>query len=75
MAGRRIKVGPDDVMLVNGYEIAFDVLVAVTNPEARLLWAFMHGKEKKTIQPVAYDERRVIWIEDGDLEHIDIGVD
>ena len=74
--GCRIKVGPNDVLLLGGYEITLDVLSAVINPDARLLWAFIRSeKNPHLIQPVAYDEKRVVWIEESDLEHIDIGAD
>jgi hypothetical protein len=73
--GRRIKVGSNDVLLVGGYELTIDILHAVINPDARILWAFIRNRRNpRLIQPVAYDETRVVWIEDSDLEHIDIGV-
>jgi hypothetical protein len=63
-AVRRIRVRPTDTLLINGYEISADVLTTVTNPEARLLWAFV--ARDKNLQAVAYSEQQVIWMEDAD---------
>ena len=65
--GRRIVVGSTDVLVVQGYEIDASVLSAIVNPDTRILWAFICKPDDNIIQPVPYDECRVIWLTDDDL--------
>ena len=53
---------------VGDLEFDTETLLAMADPDARVLWAFIRSKDGKRIQPVAYDERKVIWIEASDLE-------
>jgi hypothetical protein len=48
-----------------GYAIDANILDAIVNPEARLLWAFI--KKDHDIRPVPYSEDKVIWLTDEDL--------
>jgi hypothetical protein len=66
LGSRRIKVSPGDVLLINGYEVDASILVEMVAPEKRLLWAFVRNNEVE-IQPVPYDESRVLWLAEEDL--------
>lgn len=69
-SGRRhIVVRKSDVIVIGGFEIDGEVLRTIVNPDARTLWAFIKKDDK--VQPVAYDEQRVIWLEETDLERVD----
>ena len=64
-ASRRIVVRSADTLIVNGYELDGEILKELLNPDNRVLWAFI--KQDTRIQPVAYDESRVMWLTDEDL--------
>jgi hypothetical protein len=49
------------VMKVNGFEIDLAVLLAIVNPDSRVLWAFI--RNGKRIQALPYDESKVIWLD------------
>ena len=66
--GRRLIVRDGDVLVLGGWELPVTVLRAVIEPSCRLLWAFVKSEQGSAIQPVAYDEERVIWLEEGDIE-------
>ena len=59
-------VNPGDTVVLNGVEIGTDVLDVILNPDARLLWAFLH--RNGLITPVCYSEEKVIWIDASDNE-------
>ncbi len=61
------RLAAEDFIILNNYKIGVDVLHALINPDARLLWAFI--KKDDRIQAVAYDEAHCIWLEPSDLEH------
>jgi hypothetical protein len=65
VAGRTLVIRNNDTLVFKGYEIDADILDAIVNPEARLLWAFI--KKDHDIRPVAYSEDKVIWLTDEDL--------
>ena len=67
---RRIVVAKDDVLVVAGYEIDASVLETVLNPHARLLWAFI--AKDGCLQPAAYSEQQVIWLEPSDFTYPDL---
>lgn len=69
MPRRRLVVTRTDVLVINGLEIDAEVLMSITNPDTRLLWAFVRQADQ--IQPIAYNEDRVIWLQPGDMEHSD----
>ncbi len=60
---------PGDVVVYGDVEIPADVLAVIVHPRARVLWAFI--QEFGRIQPVAYDETRVIWLTEEDLTRED----
>lgn len=66
LPGRRIVLQKNDVVVYKGFEFDTEVLKAICNPDARLFWAFIRNGQR--IQPVAYSEDKVIWIEPADLE-------
>ena len=61
---RRIEVWKGDTIVIGDYSVSADVLEAILTPSARLLWAFLEKDGR--IQPVAFDESKVIWLEDSD---------
>lgn len=63
--GRRLVIRSNDTLVFKGYEIDAEILEAIVNPSARLLWAFV--KKGHDIRPVAYSEDKVIWLTDEDL--------
>lgn len=65
VAGRTLVIRSNDTLVFKGYEIDANILDAIVNPEARLLWAFI--KKGHDIRPVAYSEDKVIWLTDEDL--------
>ena len=67
VAKRRLIVHADDVLVLNGFEVDADVLIEITKPGKRLLWAFTKSEDGTEIHPVAYSEDRVIWLTDEDL--------
>ena len=66
-AKRRIVVHRDDVLVLNGFEVDASILIDITKPNRRLLWAFVKSEDETAIQPVCYGEDRVIWLTDEDL--------
>ena len=67
-AQRRIVVRRDDVLVLpSGFEVDASTLSDITKPDKRLLWAFVKSEDGTAIQPVCYDETRVIWLTDEDL--------
>jgi len=62
---RRIVVRKDDVLVVNGLALDGEVLKDMMDPSKRLLWAFV--RKDGDVQPCAYAEDRVIWLQDEDL--------
>ncbi len=66
IAGRRIVVRRDDVLVVGGLELDGEVLRSIVDPTRRLLWCFVRS-DQGDVQPIALDETRVIWLTDGDL--------
>ncbi len=67
-AQRRLVVREDDIIVLGGYEFSAAVLKAVLDPDRRLLWAFVKAEGGHAVQPVAYDETRVLWLSEEDLE-------
>jgi hypothetical protein len=61
----RITAWKDDTLVVGDCTIDVEVLQTILNTDARLLWAFV-AKDGK-VQPVAYSEEQVIWLEPSDL--------
>jgi hypothetical protein len=66
-AKRRIIAHRDDVLVLNGFEVDASVLIDITKPGRRLLWAFVQSEDGARICPVAYSEDRVIWLTAEDL--------
>ena len=62
---RKIVVRSIDTLVIDGLEVDGDVLKSILNPDNRVLWAFI--KNEGRIQPVAYDESRVLWLQETDL--------
>jgi len=62
-------VDKNDVVVYGGVEIPADVLAVIVHPTARVLWAFK--EEFGRIQPIAFDESRVIWLTEEDLTRKD----
>jgi hypothetical protein len=54
------------LVLHKGYEISREILDAIVSDNQRVLWAFI--KRDGQIMAVPYDESRVIWLQDSDLE-------
>ena len=65
---RRIVVRKTDTLIIDGYEVDASVLGDMMDPERRLLWAFVRAENGVDIRPVPYDEERVIWLTDEDLQ-------
>ena len=70
MAGRRIIVRKDDELVYHGWVIDVEVLDAIIDPGARVLWAF--ERKAGRVQPTAYTEADCIWL---DQKDIGIGID
>jgi hypothetical protein len=66
MAQERVVVGKRDIIEYRGRTISAAVLDAITDTNARLLWAFMKDADGN-VQPVAYTEDKVIWMTDADV--------
>lgn len=69
MDRRKIVVRKSDVLVVNGYEITGEILRIFMDPTPRVLWAFIRNKGR--VMPVPYDEGKVIWLTESDLERVD----
>jgi hypothetical protein len=65
-AGRRITVRKDDVLVINGLELDVATLREMLSAKRRVLWAFV--RQGGDVRPVCYDETRVIWLTEEDLE-------
>ena len=68
--GRYVTVRKGDTLVVAGHELDVTVLEQIVNPEPRILWAFVRN-DAGDIQPVAYDEARVIWLTEEDMVRAD----
>ena len=68
MGRRRVELRDNDLVVLGGYEYDAAVLRSIADPENRLLWAFIKSEGGQTVQPVCFDETRVIWLTDNDLE-------
>jgi hypothetical protein len=66
----RIVVRRGDELLFRGWVIDADVLDAIVNPGARVLWSF--EKKAGRVQPTAFTEDDCIWLSQKD---VDVGVD
>ena len=65
--GRTVIIRPGDRLIYKGWELSAEVLAAiVTATDKRLLWRFTQGGSR--IQPVALDERKVIWLDESTEE-------
>ena len=64
------KLKPGEVLNINGYELDGDILAEIIAPKTkkRLLWAFVKSADGTRIAPVAYDETKVIWLSEEDLD-------
>jgi len=72
-SAKRMDISIDSergIVRVGDIEMDVNVLLAIANPEPRILWRFM--SEGGRIRSVPYDESKVIWIENGDLERDEI---
>ena len=67
LGSRHINVIAGDVLVINGYEVDATILLDIVSPDKRVLWAFVAYEEVKTIQPIPYDESRIIWLAEEDL--------
>lgn len=65
IGARRIRVMSGDVIVLDGYTLSVDILKEMIAPDKRLLWAFVRNGDN--IQPVPYDEKRVLWLSEEDL--------
>jgi hypothetical protein len=63
---KRILVLPGDTLRYQDKEVSTEVLGAVLNTKARLLWAFIEN-DNGDVQAVAYDESHVLWLAREDL--------
>ena len=54
----------EDTITINGKKIDISVLMAIIEPDKRILYAFIH-KDGVT-QAIPYTERQVIWMDRGD---------
>lgn len=68
--GRQHIVRRGDTIVVGGNELDAAVLEQLVNPDKRMLWAFVRN-DSGDVQPVAYDETRIIWLADEDLVRSD----
>ena len=64
---RKLTVRRDDVLVLNGFEIDADVLLEITKPNQRMLWAFVQSEDGTRIQPTPFTEDKVIWLTEEDL--------
>ena len=64
---RRVSVKPSDILILNGFEIDADVLLEITRPNRRMLWAFVQSDDGLRIQPTPFTEDKVIWLLESDL--------
>ena len=67
VAKRRLIVHADDVLVLNGFEVDAVVLIEITKPGKRLLWAFTKSEDGTEIRPVCFSEEHCIWLMDSDL--------
>lgn len=66
---RRVLLRSTDVLVYRGMEIDRDVLDAVLSTNKRLLWAFI--RNGKDVRAIPYDESRVIWLAESDVQQPD----
>jgi hypothetical protein len=50
-----------DTLIINGKRIDQSVILAITEPGKRALWAFI--EKDGVVQAVPYDENQVIWLD------------
>ena len=62
---RRVLVRANDVLVIDDLEIPAQVLKDMADPDKRVLWAFLRSGDY--VQPVAYDEEHVIWLQPEDI--------
>ena len=61
-----LELQPGDALLYKGLEIDASLLDTVLTADARLLWAFIKGKDGSVIV-IPYDESQCIWMSDKDI--------
>jgi hypothetical protein len=61
-------VGEDDVLVLGRWELSAAVLRDIVAPGRRLLWEFVASEGGDELQPVAYSEDQVLWLNVGDVE-------
>jgi hypothetical protein len=68
MARRRVEIGKNDLLVLDGTELDAGTLYDIINPTSkrRALWAFIKNDDGD-IRPVCFTEDRVIWLQDSDL--------
>jgi hypothetical protein len=64
---RRLVVRRDDVLVLNGFEVDASTLIDITQPDKRILWAFVKSEDGTEIRPVCYTEEHCIWLMESDL--------
>lgn len=65
--GRTVIIRPGDRLIYKGWELSAEVLAAiVTATGKRLLWRFVQRGSR--IAPIALDERKVIWLDESDVD-------
>lgn len=52
-----------EIISVGDLEIDTATLVAIADPNARVLWAFVREQNGSGIRAVPYDENEVIWLD------------
>ena len=67
-AKRRVVVRRDDVLVLpTGFEVEASILVDITAPDKRILWAFTKSEDGLEIRLIAYSEDHCIWLTEEDL--------
>jgi len=66
IGSRRLQIRTGDLLVVKGFELQAEVLEQIINPDNRVLWAFVRN-DHGDLQPVPYDESRVVWLADDDI--------
>lgn len=63
----RIVLRSSDTLIYRGKALDKEVLDAVLSTNQRLLWAFVRNGDGD-IQACPYDESRVVWLEESDIQ-------
>lgn len=63
----RVVLRPGDTLIYRGKALDREVLDAVLSTNQRLLWAFVRNASGD-IQACPYDESRVVWLEESDVQ-------